>query len=83
MESVRALSAAVSTHYDFRFFQEHFVRARKPHICDNCARVIQSGETYERNQVWCGIYATLRYCSDCRPTEGRAPLHWGESYGEA
>lgn len=42
-------------------------KARKPHRCDDCSRVIQPGEEYTHGR-WVGGDApmTFKGCSDCR-----------------
>jgi hypothetical protein len=59
----------------WELFQEQMVRARKPHVCDDCGLQIAAGETYERIQVWCGAYAQLRYHVRCGLAGGKS-RHW-------
>ena len=52
-------------------FEEKQVKARKPHRCSSCDRLVEAGETYTR---WSGISPDFGHCSaafhtDCRELE--------------
>jgi len=48
-------------------FYSHFERrARKEHVCSECGRVIQKGETYRvETGRWEGRFDTYKICRDC------------------
>lgn len=58
------------------------IKARKEHICTECRRKIQPGETYENVWgVWRGDQETFKTCSDCLSVR-RGFFCEGWSYGQ-
>ena len=54
-------------------------KARKPHKCFECRRVIEAGETYERHSgKWDGEVGSYAICLQCR--EIRAALYCDGEY---
>ena len=48
------------------FYHAKRVKARKPHVCDECQREIASGERYETaSGLWDGNLDTFRTCRRC------------------
>lgn len=51
-------------------FRENHVKARKPHKCSECYRVINIGETYRRIfGIWDGRPETFRWCAHCEAAD--------------
>lgn len=41
-------------------------KARKPHTCAECLRIIKPGERYEAvSGLWDGVFSSFKTCSDC------------------
>ncbi len=47
-------------------YDEAVVKARKPHKCYECRRLIEKGERYERaSGLWEGSWETYHFCLQC------------------
>lgn len=48
------------------FYEQETLRARKPHKCVECGRIIQAGETYEYVRgKWDGDFLQFHTCTHC------------------
>jgi hypothetical protein len=60
------------------------VKARKPHVCEECGRIIEPGETYHRTAgSWEGDFFTNVACAHCnvfRKHINQADDYYNEGY---
>jgi len=65
------------------FSQVKMRNARKPHLCDECGRVIELGERYEHTRsILDGLWCTDRTCRECLELRDYVKAHvpcfcWG------
>ena len=62
-------------------FTEANRKARKQHVCCECFRKIESGETYrDESGMWGGEFRTYKTCADCLSVRDVYFCSW--TYGE-
>ena len=63
------------------FFTATHPKARVPHICDTCARIINTGEVYKRGFAADGEVWTWKECAHCEAMVRLYPeVVWDETY---